>query len=72
MSAADLTPVRFTKAHGIYNSGEVAGFTRDRAAELVAQGVAVPMDADPVAEPALVVDPALVDAAAPAKTKRQA
>lgn len=34
--------VRFVRAHGVYNAGEVAGFDARRAAELVAAKVAVP------------------------------
>ncbi|AXQ93200.1 hypothetical protein LV780_04860 [Cereibacter azotoformans] len=40
-----MTPVRFTKHHGRYNSGEVAGFPDAEAAELVAAGVASPLNA---------------------------
>ena len=37
--SSDLIPVRFNKAHGIYNSGEVAGFTSGKIDELRELGV---------------------------------
>ncbi len=42
------TLVRFQMRHGAYNAGEVAGFSDDRAQQLVESGVATFMHSDDV------------------------
>jgi hypothetical protein len=52
---ADLVIVRLIKSHGIWNTGELAGFQSDKAAELVTAGVAemaAPVAAVPAPPPA--------------------
>jgi hypothetical protein len=49
--------IRFTRNHGAYNGGELAGFEDERAAELIEQGKAIE-----------VKDPDAVDEVKPAPT----
>lgn len=54
MTAA-LIRVRFSKAHGLYNAGETAGFSADKVAELEKLQVIDPVDLpepEPQPEPA--------------------
>lgn len=44
-----MTPVRILRAFGPYNAGEIAGFSAERAAELVQGGFAASLD-EPLAE----------------------
>lgn len=46
MSASTLIAVTFTKAYGLYNAGEVAGFSADKVAELAKLGVIEPVQLD--------------------------
>ncbi|WP_306049191.1 hypothetical protein [Oceaniradius stylonematis] len=48
---AEKTIVRFTKSNGAYNAGDLAGYSPERAKQLVDAGVAVYRD-QPVARPA--------------------
>ncbi|MDD8024750.1 MAG: hypothetical protein PHX82_16795 [Paracoccaceae bacterium] len=57
-------PVRFVRARGVYNPGEVAGFEPAQAAQLVAEGVAVPRAVAPVA-PLVAPVPSAPDPEAP-------
>lgn len=50
MSGA-LIPVRFCKAHGLYNAGEVAGFSADKVLELEQLKVIDPVEDVAEAEP---------------------
>jgi len=46
-----LVAVTFLVSHGIWNAGETAGFTKDKAAALIAGEIATPFeDADAMAE----------------------
>ncbi len=65
--AAGLVQVTFVVSHGIWNAGETAGFTEDKAASLIEQKIAVPADgAEAALEPKPKGKPRAAPAAAPA------
>ena len=59
--SAVLVALTLLRSYGIWNAGEVAGFTPDKAAELIAAGIAAPVEGkadDQSAEPEPAPEPA--------------
>lgn len=48
--ATKMIPVTFLRAHSLYNKGDVAGFHKDHADELIAMGVAERFHGEKAAE----------------------
>lgn len=70
--SSDLIPVRFIKAHGIYNSGEVAGFTPDKITELRELGVVEAAAVKVVASDKFMVGVLPPEIVAPPQSRRRA